>query len=278
MTDRRDTHERSSEDVGCYVYGVVGAQAALAPGLTGLDDAHEVFLIRGESLAAVASLVALGEFGEEPLQEHLNDLSWLERRARGHEQILSRVRAQTTLVPMRLCTIYRDERSVREMLDRGHAFLTDALRRLHGRAEWGVKMYATSDPEAAIAEDPTADDAPAGAPGPGASYLMQRRLQDRRRERADVLVQERCELAHSELMQAAVQAKLNPVQPSELTGRHEPMVFNGVYLVDDAALQSFVSVVDALGSSLAESGLALELTGPWTPYNFVNDSAEVGGR
>jgi hypothetical protein len=277
MTDRRETAERSPEDVGCYVYGVVGAQAALAPGVTGIDDVHEVFLIGGESLAAVASLVALSEFGEQPLQEHLNDLSWLERRARRHEQILGGVRVQTTLVPMRLCTIYRDERSVREMLDREHAFLTDALRRLQGRTEWGVKVYATSDPDAAIAGELTDDDAPgAGAPGPGASYLMERRLQDRRRERAEVLMQERCELAHAELMRVAVDAKLNPVQPRELTGRDEPMVFNGVYLVDDMALESFASVVDEMGAALAESGLELELTGPWTPYNFVNDPAEVG--
>jgi hypothetical protein len=268
--------QREPQGLGCYVYGIVGAQADLVPDLIGLDDVHEVFLIHGESVAAVASLVALDEFGEEALQERLEDLSWLERRARRHEQILDRVRAQTTLVPMRLCTIYRDERSVREMLAREHAFLADALHRLEGRTEWGVKMYSVSDPGEAIAGDADEDDAPSQAPGPGASYLMEKQRQDGRRERTQALIEERCELAHSGLVRAAVEAKLNPVQPQELTGRDEPMVFNGVYLVDDARLDNFTSVLRALEPELAEDGLELELTGPWTPYNFVNSPTEVG--
>jgi hypothetical protein len=264
------------KSVGCYLYGVVGPEATLAPGLMGLDDVHEVFLVHGESAAAVASSVALEEFGEEALQEHLDDLSWLERHARRHEQILDRVREQTTLVPMRLCTIYRTERAVREMLVREHAFLTDALRRLEGRTEWGVKIYAVSEPREASSPDAVKDHAPDEAAGPGASYLMEKRLRDSRRARAEAVVGERCEMAHSELAQVAVEAKLNPVQPRELTGRDEPMVFNGVYLVDDATLESFSSTVGTLESDLAEDGLEVELTGPWTPYNFVNSPMEVG--
>lgn len=266
----------STGAAGCYVYGVVGAEAVLPPGAMGLDDVHELFLIHSESVAAVASLVAMSEFGEETLQEHLEDLSWLERRARSHEQILDGVRKQTTLVPMRLCTIYRDERSVRQMLAREHAFLADALHRLEGRTEWGVKMYAVSDPTEAIAQGEMEDDPASETAGPGASYLMERRLRDRTRERAGALMEERCELAHSELAQAAVEAKLNPVQPPELTGRDEPMVFNGVYLVDDVALEDFTSTFRALESDFAEKGLELELTGPWTPYNFVNSPTEMG--
>lgn len=317
-TDEKDNREREPSSLACYVYGVVGANVELAPGVmgTGLDEVHEVFLIDGESVAAVASLVALDEFGEEALEERLSDLSWLEHRARGHEQILDRIREQTTLVPMRLCTIYRSESSVREMLAKEQAFLADALRRLQGRTEWGLKMYAVSDPGEAlgdpgealgdpeealgdpeevlaeaeevpggpeeahvqdIAEDDAAENgAPGQVPGPGASYLMGKRLQGRRREHAEALIEERCELAHSELAQVSVDAKLNPVQPRELTGRDEPMIFNGVYLVDDAAFESFIFLVRALEADLAENGLELELTGPWTPYNFVGSPAEVG--
>lgn len=290
-------------DLGCYVYGVVSAYAGLPPRVMGLDDGHEVFLIESESIAAVASLVSLSEFGEETLEENLNDLAWLERQARRHQRIVDRVGAQTTLVPMRLFTIYRDEQSVREMLARENAFLTDALNHLKGRTEWGVKLYVVSDPsEAAIQNIREGEDGPCPprfsegedyppgfderdedalgqpplhAPGPGASYLMQRQQQDRRREDADALIGERCEMAHSELAQAAIEAKTRPVHPSELTGRNEPMVFNGVYLVDDATLEDFTAIVRSLDSDLAETGLELELTGPWTPYNFVENTTEV---
>src|SRR5438067_6064766 len=120
--------------------------------MTGLDGVHEVFLIRGESIAAVASTVSLDEFEGETLEERLSDVAWLERHARQHEHILDGVREQTALVPMRLCTIYRDKQSVREMLAREHAFLADALNRLEARTEWGVKLYLASAPEVSSQE------------------------------------------------------------------------------------------------------------------------------
>ena len=73
-----------------------------------------------------------------------------------------------------------------------------------------------------------------------------------------------------------MEAKINPVQPRELTNRDEPMLFNGVYLVDDAAADDFTGVVANLQSHFAPRGLAVELTGPWPPYNFVNSPSEVG--
>jgi Gas vesicle synthesis protein GvpL/GvpF len=267
--------EQGTRGFGCYVYGVVGAEAELEP-MTGLDGLHDVFLIRGESIAAVASRVSLDEFGETTLQEHLDDIAWLERQARRHEHILDGVREQTALVPMRLCTIYRDEQSVREMLAREHAFLADALNRLEGRTEWGVKLYLTSPPDASPRDAAEAEASDVAAPGSGAGYLRQRQVRDRRRERSEVELEEHCRRAHSELSQIAVEAKMNPVQPRELTNRDEPMLFNGVYLVDDAAADDFTGVVANLQSHFAPRGLELELTGPWPPYNFVNSPTEVG--
>ena len=258
---------------GCYVYGVVAADAEIAQ-LTGIDGVHAVSLIRGESIAAVASAVALDEFGEEALREHLDDLAWLETHARRHEHLLDRVREQATLVPMRLCTIYRDERSVREMLAREHAFLADALERLQGRTEWGVKAYLGARGEQ-IAD--AGEDAEIGEElGPGAGYLMRRRVLEERQERSEALVDECCERMHAELAAASVEAKVNPVQLRELSQREDPMVFNGVYLVADASADAFTAVVEALHVELAHEGFELELTGPWPPYNFVNSPAEIG--
>ncbi len=295
LTTPAESEREASEPqgLGYYVYGVVDVDAELPHGVIGIDDAHQVVLVRGESIAAVASPVTLAEFGEQALEERLEDLGWLEHRARRHEQVLERVRERTPLVPMRLCSIYRDERSVREMLAREHAFLADALRRLADRTEWGAKIYAVCD-RAAEAENAAAGEtvggrreaeegvgaagsAAAGAErGPGASYLVARQMQGRRREGIQAAVQERCERAHAELARTAVEAKLNPVQPRELSGREEPMILNGVYLVEDAATDEFVSVLGDLRAELAADGLELELTGPWSPYNFVNSPTEVG--
>ena len=85
-----------------------------------------------------------------------------------------------------------------------------------------------------------------------------------------------CATAHARLAAVAVEAKLNPLQPRELTNRDERMLLNGVYLVDDRASSEFADVAAALQSEYAADGVELELTGPWPPYNFVNDASEVG--
>ena len=50
------------------------------------------------------------------------------------------------------------------------------------------------------------------------------------------------------------------------------MLFNGSYLVADRA--RFEQEVGELAAEYRDSGVELELTGPWPPYNFV--PAELG--
>ena len=268
---------RGSEELGWYVYGVVAEGYEPPRELAGIDGAHPVTVVPAEGIAAVASRVPLAEFGEDALTEQVNDLAWLEINARRHEDILDRVRSQTTLVPMRLCTIYQGDTSVREMLAREHEFLVGALQRLDGRTEWGVKLFATA-PAGLETRDEDRDGAgaqPHGA-GPGAAYLLEKQLAGERAAEAEAALEERCEAVHARLSALAVESKLNPLQPPELTKREEQMLLNGVYLVDDRASREFERAAAALHDEHRARGLELELTGPWPPYNFVNDGSELG--
>src|SRR4051794_33028506 len=117
-------------ELAYYVYGVVSPRMDAPAGLAGVDPRYEVSLVEEEGLAALVSRVSLGEFGEEPLHENLNDVGWLEEKARAHEHVLDVVLGRGTVVPLRLCTIYNGEEQVREMLAREGAVMTDALDRL----------------------------------------------------------------------------------------------------------------------------------------------------
>jgi hypothetical protein len=273
------TQAAGGHELGWYVYGVV-AEGCQLDQLAGIDDAHPIGMVPGEGIEAVASRVPLGEFGEESLREHLNDLAWLEENARRHEHILDRVREQTTLVPMRLCTIYRTETSVREMLAREHEFLADALRRLEARTEWGVKLFVSPTGLEMVGEHGSAAVRDVrqrlSEAGPGESYLLEKRLEGLRQAESESLLEELCMAAHGRLSALSVEAKLNPLQPRELTNRDGRMILNGVYLVDDGRSDEFSAHVGGLADEYAGYGLEVELTGPWPPYNFVNDSTEVG--
>ena len=234
---------------GLYVFGVVR------------QGTTELPVVAEGGLAAVVREVPLSEYGEAALRENLNDIEWLEDAARRHESVLDGLLRATTVIPLRLCTIYRSAEAVRDMLAAERAELVEALDRLEGRTEWGVKAFRA----AAVAE------AEVGSVSGGA-YMELRRQEaaGRRRasERADAEVSE----AFARLAELAAEALANPLQARELSGRSEEMVLNGVFLVDDAHADAFRAAVHALD---AASELSFELTGPWPPYNFVKRSVEA---
>jgi hypothetical protein len=255
-----------SPELGWYVYCVVSGDHDPLPGdLEGIAPGHPVRALENGGLAAIVSRVPLDEFGEEPLREHLSDMDWLERTARGHERVQEVVARAGTPVPMRLCTIYRDESGVRAMLAREGEALGRALNHLRGKAEWGVKAFAADD---AVEPAP-----PVSEPGPragdGAAYMQGRLEHRQRREDAAARLDEACESAHAALCSMAVDGVVLSPHRSEMSGRDVPMILNASYLVVDADADAFHAEFDRLRRELAPLGIELERTGPWPPYNFV---------
>jgi hypothetical protein len=256
----------ASGDLGWYVYCVVGAERVSLPtALAGIDSAHPVSVLSRGDIAAVVSRVALNEFGEEPLRERLADMAWLERTARAHEDVLDVVARQTTPIPMRLCTIYRDEDGVQEMLERESAGLAHGLAHLDGKLEWGVKAFGDLD----AAGEEVAPLATVAADGEGAAYMQSRLGQRRRREEAQRQLQTACEAIHESLCAVSAEAITSPPQRPEVAGREIPMILNGSYLVPAGDREAFHNEVARLQAEFTAHGITLESTGPWPPYNFV---------
>jgi hypothetical protein len=254
--------------VAHYVYGVVRAGAISA------GDAPEgVIEIEHDGLCAVARLVSLAEFSEEALRENLNDVEWLEHTARAHEDVLDSLLAKTTVVPLRLCTIYNGSDQVLEMLDRERAVFEGALTHLAGKTEWGVKLIAAEGAlERALEPE---QDAGNEDVAPGAAFFRDRGRETRARDEADHIAQQWADEVHDRASTHAVEALLNPVQNPEVSGHVGEMLLNGVYLVDDQTLDKFRGDVDAARADFEPRGASVELTGPWPPYNFVKGSIEA---
>jgi Gas vesicle synthesis protein GvpL/GvpF len=277
-TRQRPDEELADDELAYYVYGVARTGAiSSSSGLeqvTGVAQNHHPRTIDHEGLTAIVSMVPLSEFGEDQLHENLNDVQWLERKARAHETVLDEALSLATVVPLRLCTIYRSDAQVREMLDREREVFEDALHRLEGKTEWGVKMIA--EPRALVrALSSEADPEPAEGLSEGAEYMRQKSRQARAREEADLLAEEWAERVHTRVAAVAVEALLNPLQNPEVSGHTGDMLLNGVYLVDDADADAFREEVARLADEFADLGAAVELTGPWPPYNFVKGSIEA---
>lgn len=245
-----------------YVYGVVSSDTELTGAPPGIDPAHPVTTLREDALAAVTSRVPLEEFDEAQLREHLGDMAWVETTARAHEAVLERVREQTTVIPMRMCTIYRTDGGVREMLRRETEPLLEAIEHLRGTAEWGVKAFIESEPSAAGSGQ-------ADVASSGAAYLERKRTERERRAQAIEAADEAAVRIHDRLSALAGDAQVLALQRPEASGHRGAMIFNGAYLVAEEDAGTFHDAVRALQAELEPDGFELVPTGPWPAYNFV---------
>jgi hypothetical protein len=252
---------------GRWVYGVVPGEALGPEGHPGVDGSSPVQLERCAGLAAVTSDVPLDEFGTEPLMAALEDLGRVEELARAHERVVEQAReAAGTVVPFRLCTIYTGPEQVREMLERERETLADALERLRGRAEWGVKAYVVPR------EAPAAGDGDGDANGGGgAAYLKRKAAARDAADAAWEAVALAAHAVHERLAAEAVGASLGRPQDRRLTGRDGEMVLNASYLVEDEHAERFRDLVAEVAARAADDALELELTGPWPAYHFVRE-------
>ena len=244
----------SAAPTALYVYGVVSADAVLAPEV----DSTDVRLIREGEVAALAVTVPLAEFGEEALRKNLEDRGWLETTARAHDAVLERALEANTVVPFRIATLYASEESLHEFLRERQAALVEVLETLDGKVELGVKAYLDrSDAAAQPSESESGQD-----------YLRRRQAEATAKRQADTFALECAHESHAKLSAAALDARTNRPQSPELSGRSEQMLLNGAYLVPrgDTGLESAVQELRRL---FGERGVTYELTGPWPPYNFV---------
>ena len=247
---------------GRYLFAVArGLDDGALSGVTGLRTAP-LDIVEHRALQAVVCDVDLGDFGEEALARNLEDLTWLEEVARGHDDVVRGVAGTAATAPMRLVTICSSDASVREHIEQRYDELVDVLDRVEGRREWSVKAYAVPS-----TQEPGPDSSEGTSTGAGAAYLQRKRQLANRRRAATERSIEVADRIHSELADHAVAGRRLQPQDPKLTGRTEPMILNGAYLVPVEGGDDFVTAVSALADRLDDA--TVEVQGPWPPYSFA---------
>jgi Gas vesicle synthesis protein GvpL/GvpF len=265
-----DRDETAGHDPGTepawYVYGVVEAGKAPQPAdLHDLGVQQSLAVVTEGELTAVVSRVPADEFAEDELRAHLNDMTWVESVALAHERVLDALCRQTTVIPMRLCTVYKTEGGVREMLRRESDALLETLRNLEGKVEWGVKVFfeRRSASRSATREQPSREGAS------GAEYMDHRRRERDRGRQLDEQIEVAVAEIHERLDSLSEESTLNQPQRPEVSAHPGEMVLNGAYLVQRENESAFHEQAAVLESRFADIGIELVLTGPWPAYNFL---------
>jgi hypothetical protein len=232
-------------------------------GLIGVDGRVAVYSLSAGEVAAVVSRVSKEEFSEQLLEGKVRDLAWLAEKVRLHETVVEEVMAQTTVLPLRLMTLFSAEDRLLEALRPHQNSLKAFLEETQDKAEWAVKVYLDTNQamNCLLSDSPKADPEPPQAPGE--IYLFQKHLQKRAREELAEARARLCQELYHGL--ADLSASSKRLKPLEGEGS---IVFNAAFLVSRDGLEAFHREVDRLAGDYHKRGFLLHLSGPWPPYNF----------
>lgn len=271
--------ERQHIDELVYVYAILPVAALALPPLICMDLDRPVYTLENKNFQVVVSRVRAQYFDQAALQENFQDAAWLETHVRIHQSVLDYVVAtEHPVLPLRFCTIYRNEAAVQTMLAQHQVDLAGQLKRLQGKQEWGVKLFvnpaalqgAILGNHAALRTWQGNDDVALlqtqiAKMTRGAAFLFQKKLDAAITSKADTLAFAIADDSHRQLSACAVAAVSNPLRQEQ-----PEMYLNAAYLVANTHLPAFRRALALLGETYQTAGINYVLSGPWPAYHFLN--------
>jgi hypothetical protein len=248
-----ETRERPTEqEVGCYVYGVVPADATVE-GLVGIDD-EAVHYVAGDGVAVAVSPIVL----ERTTGRRAELLA--------HNRVIEALATAGAVVPVQFGSVMADEEAVREDLLGDAPRFAAVLERLDGLVQ--LNLRATYVEEQVLAEVVEADpvvadlrertrDLPSDAPHPDLVRLGERiaqTLADFGERDRDIVLRQVAPLAVARRERAS--------------GPYDPL--DVALLVERDRVGEVEAELEATAEAL-HPRVRLRLVGPVAPYDFVED-------
>src|SRR3954468_342506 len=218
----------------CYVYGVVPSAADITTAPAGIDGGP-VSLITNAGVAALATSVSAEDYSPQRVDALTADVDWVSARAVAHDRVLTWASDISRVIPFPMWTLFRDGKAVEAMLTKRMAELERTFDRIGDAKELIVRVYVQP---AVLKEHLTAHnaeltklEAEAARASPGQKYLLQRKIENLRRDSGrDVAAKVAGEI-HDALRQVSLEAvreqPVNSGAPSE-QGR---AILNASFLV-----------------------------------------------
>lgn len=256
-----------------YLYGYI-------PDVEGAGDLRELRGIAGRLVetricgpaVAVFSHVPAAEYDADRIEARLTDLTWLGEQGLAHERVVAALVDRTTVLPMRLFTLFSSDEALRAECEQRAEWLRESLARLDGVRQWDLKIaYDAERMLASIgqtSDEVAAVDAELADAAPGRRYLLQKRRDDVARAAVRRAVGELGE---------EVLARLSPVArdvrrlapPSSAEPGELPVILSAALLVTPADEESLRALLAEETARLSARGVSIACSGPWAAYRFV---------
>ena len=261
----------------CYVYGVVRSSTETATAPKGIDG-RDVSLIPNGDVAALATSVSAADYAPDKVEELTADVDWVSERAIAHDRVLTWASDAGTVIPFPMWTLFRDAKAVKAMLGKRMGELQRTFERIGSGREFIVRVYVQpgvlKDHLAEQSEELTALEAQAASASPGQKYLLERKMENLRRDAGrDVTGKVAAEI-HDALRGAAMETVREQPVNSGAPREQGRAILNASFLVAPQRVVDFQRELTAMVHKHEPSGFKFDFTGPWPPYHFVGSRTE----
>jgi hypothetical protein len=258
----------------CYVYGVAGRAVETATAPTGIDGGVVSLISHGEVSALVTS-VSAEDYAPERVESLTADVDWVSERAMAHDRVLTWASDNGAVIPFPMWTLFRDAKAVKAMVSKRLGELEKTFARIADGREFIVRVYVQpSVLKERLGEhstELTSLEAAAAKATPGQKYLLERKIEDLRRDAGrDVAAKTAAEI-HDALSAASMETVRE--QPVNSGGPREEgrAILNASFLVAPPRVVEFQRALTAMVNKYEPSGFKFDFTGPWPPYHFVGE-------
>jgi gas vesicle protein GvpL/GvpF len=260
----------------CYVYGVVGSSVETVTAPKGVEGGA-ISLIPNGDVAALASFVSAEGYAPDKVETLTADVDWVAQRAVAHDKVLTWASDAGAVIPFPMWTLFRDAKAVKAMLAKRASELAETFKRVGDGREFIVRVYV----QAGVLQDKlgghsvelSALQAEAATASPGQKYLLERKIENVRKDAGRDLTANVAGEIHDALnassMESVREQPVNAGAPRE-QGR---AILNAAFLVTPARVVDFQRALTAMVNKYEPSGFKFDFTGPWPPYHFVGERA-----
>jgi len=262
-----------SQASATYVYCVVQSPDApdldgVPEGLPGVSGTRILPLgpSPGNDLWLVAADAPLPDYSGASIDANLPDLDWVGERALAHEQVVEHFAARWSVLPLKLFTLFSSDERAAERLRERQEDIGRVLARIAGRVEWGVRILF-QETKAKKAE-PREPPPPAVSPTTGKGFLLRKKEERDGARGLAGRARAAVDQAYGDLARQSIAARRHDPEVGEGGAR---LLLDAAFLVSKGDGDGFEAAVQQWADRLAEHACDLTLTGPWPPYNFIEE-------
>ncbi len=257
--------------LGKYVYGIIdNVDNEMIKDIKGIDGLHSLYSLKTEDVYIILSNVDLEEYGEGELDKRLEDMAWVEEKAKKHFNIVQSLLEYGTVIPMKFCTIFVSDDTMLQFVDSFKFKIKEAISYLKDKEEWDLKVYCDRKKflECNMEEEREAMKTQIGKAAKGAAYFLAKKIETNLEEKTREKIIKIKDTLWNDLKENAEQVKLNKNLSKQVMEYDKDMILNGAFLIKKDDKDTFMDAIDKKKAFFEKYNMEIKLSGPWPFYNF----------